>query len=90
MLAPAFALELNPAWARKLPGTTLDKKKEPFARFAVKRTLFDLVIMLDNERSAQGKVIRNSVRDFCPALNFRHRARYQRVEQRSSHRKSRE
>ena len=46
--------------------------------------------MLDNERSAQGKVMRDSVRDFCPALIVRHRARYQMMEQRSSHRKSRE
>ena len=56
---------------RYYPG---QKKKEPSARFAVRRTLFDLVIVLDNERSVQGKVMRDSLRDFCPALIVRHRA----------------
>ena len=65
-------------------------KKDPSPRFAVRRTLFDLVIMLDHERSAQGKVQSATVRDFCPALIVRHRAWYQMMEQRSSHRKSRE
>ena len=36
------------------------KKKEPSARFAVRRTLFDLVIMLDDERSAQPARARSS------------------------------
>ena len=45
------------------------KKKEPSPRFAARRKLFDLVIMLDHERSAQ-------VRDFCPALIARDRESY--------------
>ena len=61
------------------------QKKEPSPRFAARRTLFDLDIMLDDARSAQGKVIRD-----CPQLSpCADRAWYHTMEQRSSHRESR-
>ena len=57
-------------------GTTLDKKKEPSPRFAARRTLFDLAIILDHERSAQGKVRSATICNFCPALIALDRAWY--------------
>ena len=43
--------------------TTLDNKKEPFPRFAARKTLRSCDIMLDDARSTQGKVICD-----CPRL----------------------
>ena len=62
-------------------------KKEPCPRFAARRTLFDLVKMLDHKRSAQGKVRSATIRNFCPALD--RSIMISHVEQRSSHRESR-
>ena len=70
------------------------KKKKTSPRFAVGRTLFDLVIMLDNERSAQGKVIRYCMRNpqLLPCVDCAPPSMRMSddMEQRSSHHKSRE
>ena len=69
--------------------TTLDKRKEPSPRFAVRRTLFHCVIswsMTHDQRRAKSSA---TDRQLVLALILRHRAWFHMMEERSSRRESR-
>ena len=67
------------------------QKKAPSRRFAVRRTLFDLVIsclITSDQRRTRSSTRLMTIHDFCPALIARDRAGYRMMEQRSSCRES--
>ena len=77
-------LSLGETEVKYYPG----QKKEPSTRFAARRTLFHRVISCSMTHDQRRAKVADSRRWLCPALIVRHRARYQKIEQHSSHRES--